>query len=126
MLSHQKTFAASRSRSWSELLRLKQCRPQVTEQQHADHRRCNVFEHRSAVLAQSLTAAKIEDGDRKERDGQQGKNDVRHEPLLPEASECSKCPFAMAKSLAAARMVLVIEHNSFNRVTEDTNYMLGK
>jgi hypothetical protein len=126
MLSHQRRFAASRSRSWSELLRLKQCRPQATEQQHADNRRCNVFEHRSAVLAQSLTAAKIEDGDREERDGQQDKNDVRHEPLLPEAREYSKSPFAMAKALAAARMVLVIEHNGFDSVTEDTNYMLGK
>jgi len=73
------------------------------------------------VLAQSLTTAKIEDGDRKERDGQQGKNDVRHGPLLPEANECSKSPFAMAKSLAAARMVLVIERNGFNGVTEDTS-----
>ena len=65
-----------------------------------------------------IAAAKIQEDDNEQSHGQKPKDYVGDKPLGPEASEGSKCSFAMAKPFAAVGMVLTIEHKRSSRVME--------
>jgi len=78
------------------------------------------------VLSQPLASTKIENGDGEERHNHQGEDYVRQEPLLPEASRCSKPPLAVARPLSVTWMLLAGEHCEVQSPKKDRRAILRK